>query len=150
METIMSAALPQKNKPSLPQIKVEDLMDTRFHSITKDTKVEEAVSMLVKHAITGLVVVSSSGEPVGFFSEKEALRRFLATKYMDFDIETVGEHMDGELRFIPIGSNLFEVIEKFVSNSFHCYPVLDNNKVVGIISRRAVLKSLATQPYHTW
>ncbi len=129
----------------VPQAK--DVMTTRVHTITPDMTLEEAIEFLLQHSISNAPVTNESNsreELVGFFSEGDGL-----------------EHLSGQMFFgngekdVPVGSimkrhpvcvepnaDLFSLASILVSHRYRHLPVVEERWLVGIISRRDVLKAL--------
>lgn len=99
--------------------------------------IEQAIRTLVEHRISGAPVLDHKGTLVGVISEYQLLeiaydpmiKRALVRDFMTRDLLTVSA-----------GSLLTTVANLFVSHRIRRVPVLENGKLVGIISRRDILR----------
>jgi CBS domain-containing protein len=60
--------------------------------------------------------------------------------------QTVDGYMTRTVKTVPRDLNLFELSEMFERDDFNSYPVLDENQVVGIVTKFDILKCFAFTP----
>lgn len=118
----------------------KDIMTTNLITIKSEAKVKEAVKLIVKNNISGLPVVDENGEVIGVVSEKDLLDLLFNPDDLDAPISKI---MMTRVTTIPGEATLFDVGEVFLSNSFRRLPVVDSeNKIIGLISRRDLLRTI--------
>ena len=133
------------NKPT-----VSSYMTTKLITLKKDMNVYYAIGLLLKNNISGAPVINKNKELIGILSEKDCLRVFADSSHSQIDIAntlmlgrgTVETFMTTSVSSISINDNLFTVADIFLKNNFRRLPVLENNLLVGQISRRDVLKAI--------
>lgn len=125
---------------------VRDYMQTRTVSISCGTAVDEVVKTLLKYELRGLPVVDAGKNVVGFVSEQDCIRQLLSSSYHRDGITTVDEVMHHGAVCVSPNESIFNLAEKMSSGSNpKRYPVVENGKLVGIITRREVLQGLVDQ-----
>ena len=128
----------------LTKITVADYMTTRVVTLTKDTSVIDAIKKLLDSKITCAPVVDEQGRLLGLFSEKDSIKVFLESVYNQSMGGKVGDYMTVGVISVDADSSIVELAEKFEHSSVRSFPVFDEGKFVGIISRTDVLKALIT------
>jgi len=146
-------------------LKAKDIMKRDLLTVSPDTHVTEAAKMLLEKHINGLLVVDENGRLVGILCQSD-----LVAQQMRMPMPSVFNLLDGwipigspaslekEVRKIaaikvaeamttnPITVNpetsLEEIATLMVSKSFHTLPVLEHGKLVGIIGKEDVLRTL--------
>ena len=88
-------------------------------------------------------MVDEKGNLVGMLSEKDCLWTLLESSYYNNLSGYVKDYMSTELTTINLYDSLSEVAQKFLDLRFRRFPVLQNGKLVGQISRRDVLKAVS-------
>ena len=126
----------------LAKITVADYMATRMVTLTKDTNVIDAIKSMLDHKITSAPVIDSNGQLVGMFSEKDGLKVFLESVYDQGMGGKVGEYMSTEIVRIDATSSIVDLAEKFEKSPIRSFPVFQEGKFVGVISRVDVLRAL--------
>jgi CBS domain-containing protein len=124
-------------------ITAKQLMNTSVITIGKDEDVCEAMRMMALNNITGLPVVDGEGTLVGIVTEKDILVLLcncLEDTGMDRAIGRVGEFMTRRVVCFHPEDSLSDIAECLSTNNFRRVPILDNGKLVGIISRRDVIR----------
>jgi len=106
------------------------------------TDVYEAIRKLLDHKITGAPVLDEHGKVVGAFSELDCLRITLNSTYYEGMGGKVSEFMTKDVTSIDADTSILELAELFSKSSLRHFPVTDNGKLVGVISRVDVLKAL--------
>lgn len=127
----------------LHSISVKDYMAGNVVTFTPDSDVLDAIRLLVENGISGAPVVDHLGNMIGFLSEKDCMKVCLQASYYGERGGKVGEFMIHEVKTVDADSNLVEVAELFLKGPYRRFPVVDDeNRLVGTISRRDVLKAL--------
>lgn len=109
-------------------------------TITKEATVYEALQMLADKGIGALLVVEQ-GKPVGIFSERDYARKvFLLGKSSK---ETrVGEVMHDKVMYVRPDQTLEECMALMTHKHIRHLPVMEDDKLVGLISIGDVVKSM--------
>lgn len=126
----------------LASLKVKDYMGRSNFTFTKDMDVLRAIHMLIEHKISGAPVIDEHSNLVGFLSEKDCMKVALNAGYHGECGGRVAEFMSNEVRTIDANTPIIELAEFFLNSAFRRYPVVDENRLVGAISRRDVLRAL--------
>lgn len=127
----------------MDSLKVADYMTTDFVKFDPNEMVVEAVRELVKHEVIGGPVVSSEGTLVGWISEQDCLGASLQVLYYNQRIAQVSDVMKTEVLTVKEEDDLLSLAQQMLQQKPKVYPVLDDDeKVVGIISRRLILRAV--------
>lgn len=123
-------------------IAVRHYMARDIVTFNPDTDVLEAIQTLITHKISGAPVVDNRGNLIGLLSEKDCIRVALNANYYGGKGGRVEEFMTKNVIVIEAEQTIVEVAEKFEELPFRRYPVVDNNQLVGQVSRRDLLRAL--------
>ncbi len=128
----------------MPLPKVRDYMvqASELHTLSPDVDIYDAVDFLLKHRISGAPV--TEGEKlVGILSEKDCLK-LLAEGGVGADIPrgNVEQYMTRKVVSIPSKMDVYYAAGIFLRNHFRRMPIVDDDKLVGQISRRDILYAL--------
>ena len=108
--------------------------------ISRDARIADAVRELVKHDVSALVVYD--GERLAGIFTKSDLVRCCAQHPDGIGGLEVANYMKRELLTAQIDANLDEVIELMVEEGVHHVPVLDGDRVVGMVTPIDILMHL--------
>ena len=115
---------------------VRDVLKTkggRVITIDPEASVSEAIARLVQNNIGSLPVVDSEGRLVGMFSESDALR-CVHQLGEGFGRKLVTEVMTRNPVTGDCGDDVNEIMGKMSERRIAKVPVLNNGKIVGIVS----------------
>lgn len=113
------------------------LMKTKLITVKQDSSIYEAIRLLVNKNITGLPVVDDEGVLVGIVSEKDMLRLLYNIKDKAGSVQ---EFMTKSVVCFTEDDSLIDIAESFIDNHFRRVPIVRDNKLVGIISRRDIVE----------
>ncbi len=102
----------------------------------------EAISLLLKHQISGMPVVDGAGKLVGVLSERDCLKTLLHAQYHNLPTAFVKDLMSTDVQTIGPDTDILTIAEIFLNNKFRRLPVVDKDQLVGQISRRDVLRAV--------
>lgn len=143
------------SRPSDPPQVVADLMSRPVVTISPDASVRELARVLARTGVSGLPVVEADDTVVGTVSVADILwlsdrlvplltrpgRR--AVGRAEVDLGTVREIMSPDVFGLEPSSTLEELCEFFSRTGLHRAPVLEEGKLVGIVSISDLLPLIA-------
>lgn len=122
---------------------VKEYMSRDMTVLKPDMPIFEAIDLLIKRKVSGAPVINNDNKLVGFLSEKDCLDVLLEAVYQNHRIGFVSEFMITELKTIKSDACISEVASSFAKDSFHKYPVIDENGfLVGTLSRHRLIKAI--------
>ncbi|MEN6332826.1 MAG: CBS domain-containing protein [Phycisphaerales bacterium] len=119
---------------------IEDVMKPGLLTLKPDAPLVEAMDMIVRRHVTGLPVVDEQMMLLGIITEKDLLNYCLHPFPPD---ATVGAFMTTHVVTFDRKTDLNLVCECLIEKDFHRVPIVDQGKLVGIISRSDILRSRA-------
>lgn len=128
----------------LKSVLVKDYMSANLVTFTPNMGVQQAIRLLIEKRISGAPVVDKVGDLVGILSEKDCMRIALTSGYHGESAGRVSEYMQPIVKTVDADDSIVEVASRFLQEDYRRYPVLKDNRLVGQISRRDVLKALET------
>ncbi len=121
-------------------VKVRDYMTTNLVTFKPDTALFKAIGQLLERHVSGAPVVNEQGEVVGMLSERECLKRILVGSYHEEVGGAVADYMNPEVHAVAPGDDVVDVADVMTRNDWQAMPVLDQGRLVGIISCPDLLK----------
>jgi len=118
-------------------------MNTGVITITPDEDVYEAMRLMALNNITGLPVIDDSGSLLGMITEKDILVLLwnnLEHTNMDDAVGTVGQFMTRRVIGFSPEDTLADIAECLSTNDFRRVPIVYDGKLIGIISRKDVIR----------
>jgi CBS domain-containing protein len=116
-----------------------DIMTENVVTILPTCSVRSAIELLISEQISGLPVVDENDCLVGIVTEFA----LLATAYDErVTSDAVSKHMTTDVLTVDIDDSVRKVADLFVVHRVRRVPVMDRGRVIGLISRRDVLKAV--------
>ncbi|MDF1697325.1 MAG: CBS domain-containing protein [Saprospiraceae bacterium] len=124
---------------------VEEYMTRDLITFKKDTDIHDVIKSLLKHRISGAPVLDNNGQVVGLIDDKDCLKVMFGNIYnrLPTSTDTVSNYMSNVMKSISVNQNILDVALEFVSSPYKRLIVKDDNdKLVGQISRRDILRAI--------
>ncbi|MDH6231861.1 CBS domain-containing protein [Mesorhizobium soli] len=146
-------------------MRTRDIMTTGALTVTPQILVADAAHLMLEHRVSGLPVVDQNGVLVGIVTERDFLRRpeigtaprhakwvglrlspdELAEEYVRSRGRRVEEVMTRQVVTVEPDTPLDKVVALMIRDGVKRLPVVQDGKVVGIVSRADFLHGLADQ-----
>lgn len=143
-------------------MQARDIMTTPVVTIAASASVADAADLMLTRNIRCLPVVGDDGSLAGVISEGDFLRRGelgtrrarprwleflvgpgkLADEYVRSSGRRVAEVMTAGVVSAAPGASLADIVELMVSHDIKNVPILDAGKIVGIVSRSDLMRTL--------
>jgi CBS domain-containing protein len=144
-------------------VNAADVMTGELLSVRPDTSIVEAIRVMLDHRISGLPVIDDAGRLIGVLTEGDLLRRSetgterhrprwleilmgpgrMAGEYVRTHGRKVGEIMTREVVSVTPERPLDEIVALMERHRIKRVPVLDGDRLVGLVTRADLLRALA-------
>jgi len=108
-------------------------------TVHPEQEIRDAVRLLAEHNIGALVVVDKADKPVGIVSERDIVRRAAANEGVF--AEQVRDIMTKRVIIGVPQDDLYSVINTMTEKRFRHLPIMEEGRLIGIISIGDVLKA---------
>ncbi len=145
--------------------KVKDIMTAKVISVTPQTGVNEAARIMLEHHFNALPVVDQEGRLKGIICQSDliALQKSLplpsyftlldgliplsSPRHLEQEMEkitaaSVGQAMSPDPITVTPETTLEQVAALMVEKNYHTLPVVDGVKLVGVVGKEDVLRTL--------
>ncbi len=123
-------------------ILVKDYMDHNPHAIPVTTNIRDVVKSLLQAGVIGAPVIDENEKVVGFVSEQDCISEILNNAFYCEEPAPVTAVMHTDVLTVTPETSIVEVAQTMTQNKPKNFPVVDNGKLVGLINRSLILKSL--------
>ena len=115
-----------------------------IETIAPESSVAEAATRLDKKRIGALVVSENGQDIAGILSERDIVRTLARRGGGCLDLR-VRELMTGEVESCSLSDNAISVLERMTEGRFRHMPVLEDGRMVGLVSIGDVIKARITE-----
>jgi len=150
-------------------LKVKDIMTKEIISVSPETEIASAAKILLEKRINGMPVIDAFGSLVGIICQSDLVAQqkgipipsvftllesyipLTSTKRLDKEMKkiaalTVREAMTPDPVTVSLETDIEEVAKLMVDKKYHTLPVVEGDKIVGIVGKEDVLKTLLAEP----
>lgn len=126
----------------LRSVLVKDHMTKNPVTLAPEMEIRQAVHLLINKDISGAPVLDVHGRLVGVLTERDCMRVVLQADYHAEPGGLVKEFMSENPQWVGPEQSILTLADLFINGRFHRYPVVDNGRLVGVISRRDVMGAM--------
>jgi len=129
-------------------VRARDVMTRTVLTVQPDTEITKAAAILVRRGFSALPVVNAFGDLVGIVTEADIIGHRFAADTSAGDLprvqvpRTVSEVMTAPVVGLSHDTDLAVVARSMVIGRRRSMPILDGRKLVGVITRRDIVKML--------
>ncbi|MBV7379261.1 CBS domain-containing protein [Maritimibacter dapengensis] len=109
-------------------------------TVTKGTTVAEAAAILSKEKVGAVIVAEDGVHPQGILSERDIVRE-LGARGTGCLTDKVSDIMTEKLISCEPGDRAIQVLQKMTEGRFRHMPVMEGDKMVGLVSIGDVVKA---------
>ena len=121
---------------------VKDHMATDLVTLDPEMEILRAAQVLISRDISGAPVLDRHGRLAGMLTERDFMRVALHAGYHGEPGGLVRDYMAPDPVSVGPEDTILELAERFINAKYRRYPVLDGGRLVGVISRRDVMRAL--------
>ena len=136
-------------------IRAKDIMSENVIVIRPDLIVRQVAHLMMRDRVSGFPVVAQEGQVVGIITMTDLfamINRTAIGNHVDqfykklplFKTLTVAEVMSQKVITIDPETPLPEIIRILVDQNVHTFPVVESQKIIGIVSRHDILNAIFT------
>ncbi len=133
-------------------VKVCDFMSTSLTTFKPEQSIPEVIQILITNKISGGPVVNDKYELVGIISEGDCIKQLSDSQYYNMPIENIKVEscMIKEVETIDGNTSIFDAAKKFLTAKRRRFPIVEDKKLIGLISQKDILKASMQMKAQTW
>jgi CBS domain-containing protein len=122
---------------------IRDIMEKDVITIENDKTAQDAAKIIAEKDISFLVIMND-GKPQGVLSESDFVRKVAAEDKKASEIK-ISEIMSYKFRSVEPTATIEDAIQKMLNNNIRRLLILDNEKLVGVITQTDLASYLRDQ-----
>ena len=142
----------KKERITPRKLTVSDIMTHNLIVFKPQDTIHEVMTAFIKYRISGGPVLNDQGDLVGVISEADCMKEISDSRYFNMPIldKSVSHFMTKEVDTIQSNLSVFDAAALFSKSSRRRYPVMDENRLVGKISRKDIVISALNMKSNPW
>jgi CBS domain-containing protein len=126
------------------RVTVRHMMNTATHAVSAELPIRDAIDVLIDRGVTGIPVLGAGGDVLGVLSEEHCLKLIAeGDETCDEPKGTVAAYFDPSAPQVAPDMDIYFVAGIFLREQEHRrLPVVEDGKLVGVITRKDVLRAL--------
>jgi len=127
---------------------VRDVMTTDLMTVRGEVQLKAAEEIFEKHDFNGLPVIDPEGRLIGMVTKLDLLKTFVFTDkvkvppYQNLMSKSISTVMTRDVRIVDPETPLTRILQLMIDTRNKSFPVVENDRLVGIIAREDVLGAL--------
>lgn len=125
-------------------MKIEDVMNENVILVEENEQVSHARNLMLKHGYSRILVVNQEGKPVGILTEKDLIRKMRSNgpKWKRRTIDNISIHRIMTPNPVTISpfKEVREAVELMIKNDISSVPVVDEDEIVGIVTKSDLME----------
>ena len=142
----------KKTTIKAPNLLVRDIMCQNLIVFHPQQSIHEVMQKFVKYRISGGPVVNEAGKLMGVISEADCMKEISDSRYFNLPIldKSVAHFMTDKVDTIDANTSVFDAAALFSKSSRRRYPVMDNKRLVGQVSRKDIVIAALEMKSQSW
>jgi CBS domain-containing protein len=124
------------------RVRVGDFMVGDPFTVSPETEIRRVVQLLIEHDLSGALVTDEAGDVVGVITERDCIAVAAEAGYYGHWGGPVSRFMSSPVESVTASDSLVDVATRMVQSPYRRFPVIDDGRLVGLISRREVLRAI--------
>jgi CBS domain-containing protein len=122
-------------------IRVRDYMTRKLITFSPDQSINEVMDIILKQRVTGGPVVDDQKKLIGIISDTDLMQVIGDSRYHNMPVgdRTVADYMSKQVSTIDAEADIFDAAARFLKTGHRRFPVIENGKLIGQISRMDVI-----------
>lgn len=129
-----------------------DFMTKKLITFHPEQEMEEVIRTLIEKRISGAPVCDEDSKLVGVISEGDCLKELVKGKYNNMPNRTgkVKDYMTTAVRTLNADTPILEAARHFLEMKVRRFPIVENGKLIGLLSQSDVLKGADQLKSEDW
>ena len=120
--------------------RVNNIMLTGVPTLKKEAKIGDAAKLLSRND-AGCIVIVENKKPIGILTELDFVRNVVSSK--NILKEPVSKIMNSPVTSMTPNMKLDEALKIIDTKRFRRYPVVENNELVGLVTKKDVVNAIS-------
>lgn len=124
-----------------------NIMEKNVYLCRRNDSVHAAAEEMARRKISSVVVADEDAKLLGIVTERDMVRKVIAEQGTGSDDKKIAEIMTPAPIFLSPDDSLFDALSIFSKYSIKHLPIVQLNRVVGIVTLRQIMKIRHAEPF---
>ncbi|MCD4781525.1 MAG: CBS domain-containing protein [Candidatus Omnitrophica bacterium] len=120
----------------------KDIMTTQVLTVLPSILIKDAIKLLVEIEISGLIVTDENNEIFGVLSGKDLI---VAYDFLGQVKAPIRDYVNRDVISVPQDTPIKEISHILIQKNILRVPIVEDKKVLGVVSRRDILRYILNQ-----
>ena len=126
----------------MDKVTVREIMTKNLITFRAEEDLYAAIDKLLEAGVSGAPVIDENHQLIGILSQKDCIRVLANGVFHSRPAGPVSEYMTEVVMTIDPDTDIFTLADIFLNNVYRRVPVVEDDRVVGQVSRRDVLMAI--------
>ena len=122
---------------------VKNYLNPKFVTLKPEQYIKDVIFVFNKQNIFGAPVMDNLGNLVGVLSGSDCIQAAIEGSFDQNSHLTVSELMTRDVKTVESNYSILFIAKEFMNTPYRFFPVMDDNRVVGVISRSDILRAIS-------
>ncbi|GGE34165.1 CBS domain-containing protein [Psychroflexus planctonicus] len=139
-------------KIAADKLSVADCMQKNVVTFTENMCLVEAMKIMIQKKVSGGPVINANNEVIGIISEGDCIKQISDSRYYNMPMSdvSVGSKMSRKVETVKPTENVFDIANQFLHLKRRRFPVIENGKLVGLVSQKMLMKVALELTGNNW
>jgi CBS domain-containing protein len=123
------------------------LMEKSVFTCEPEDTVSDVAREMASKKLSSVVVTDDRGHPVGIVTERDLVRNIVADGNVDIREKNVADIMTPDPVCLSPNDSLFDALSTFLKYQIKHLPVVEDDRIVGIVTLRHIMKIRYSEPF---
>jgi len=130
----------------LPKAKVKNLMTKKVVTVNAEDTIETLIKKFRRYKYHGFPVLDEKNELTGMVTKTDVIRTLARKKLSDLFASHVKDIMAPAPQSVDPDTNVTDAVAMLIGGSFRSLPVVENKKLIGLVSYSDIVKHVLKGP----
>ncbi len=125
---------------------LDSIMERKVFTCPPETLVKDAVRIMSSKNVSSVMIIGTNDEPLGILTDRDVLKKIVAVDCVNLNRLRIDQVMSTNLITLSSTNSLFRALAVFSQKGIKHLPVTENERIVGMITMRHILKLRYPEP----
>lgn len=125
------------------KLHVKNYLNAKFVTLKPEQYIKDVIFVFNKQKVFGAPVMDNLGNMVGILSGSDCIKAAIDGGFDQNSHLTVSDLMTRDVKTVDASYSILFIAKQFMNTPYRFFPVMDDNRVIGVINRSDILRAIS-------